>query len=612
MASPTTSTPLPRMQLVAIAFCLLTESIAATMLIPFVGLFVAFMQDWPAEKAGYASGFLIGLFMLGQVISCKAWSTLSDHYGRKIGIVLGIAGSTFATLFFGLSSNIWTCSFWRFVHGLFNGSSLISKTVISDITDRTNEAKGFMIISLMWGIGLLFGPAIGGFLYDPANSSLGNTLNVSPESFIGRHPAFLPSLFTAVYSFIAVTVAVVVLKESNAQARPLIYAFPRALRTKLAVLLRYLQPKLPEHKREIAIVGETQDIQESEMNKQLEPTGIATTECSPDSSPVTNAVVGQRKFGFKQAFQLQLTRRVLVISMLISASDMIYAETFPLWGIAEVEVGGLGLKANLIGSLILVNSIPSIIANMMFSSTLKRFKDQLTFFRTTEIFYGVLSFLVGFAPYFGPSAGFWFAMLIGVIRKAWESWCWSLLMMVCAQTAPKGKVGLMYAVQQASACVVRCIVPFIGAPLFAWSISGNHIFPFNHFLLFIISSIPLFVSWWFTKSIFIPIREYQWGEEPIRSSEEIIVADAEPVAPTGFSSRSFLGSLGEVNADSDEDRDRNLENASFSSLVTTFAMAMGPGTLQPPVMIGDFTGDNEEPRQYGNGYEDEDLEVTSS
>lgn len=609
-ATTTPSTPLPRMQLVAIAFCLLTESIAATMLIPFVGLFVAFMQDWPAEKAGYASGFLIGLFMLGQVVSCKAWSTLSDHYGRKVGIVLGITGSTFATLFFGLSSNIWTCSFWRFIHGLFNGSSLISKTVISDITDRTNEAKGFMIISLMWGIGLLFGPAIGGFLYDPANSSVGNTLGVSEGSFVGRHPAFLPSLFTAIYSFIAVVIAIVTLKESNRQARPLVYAFPRTLRSKVGVFLRYIQPKLPSSEREITITGATQEAENEEIQKATLPTGIATEESPRANSQIATETSGTRKFGFKQAFQFQLTRRVLVISMLISASDMIYAETFPLWGIADVEVGGLGLKANLIGSLILVNSIPSIIANMMFSSTLKRFKDQLTFFRTTEIFYGILSFLVGFAPYFGPSAGFWFAMFIGVVRKAWESWCWSLLMMVCAQTAPKGKVGLMYAVQQASACVVRCIVPFIGAPLFAWSISGSHIFPFNHFLLFILSSIPLFISWWFTKQIFIPAQEYQWGEEPVRHSDNDVMIEPQPVAPTGFSSRSFLGSTHDVDSNEDYEIDRGLENASFSSLVTTFAMAMGPGTLQPPVMIGKLNGETEEPRQYGRDYEDEDLEVT--
>lgn len=609
MSAPSSSTPLPKVQFIAVAFCLLTESIAATMLIPFVGLYVAFLQDWPAEKAGYASGFLIGLFMLGQVISCKAWSILSDHYGRKIGVILGILGSAVAQLLFGASTSIWTCSLWRFVHGLFNGSALVPKTIIADITNKSNEAKGFMVISLMWGIGLLFGPAIGGFLYDPANSSFGKLIGVTSKSFIGAHPAFLPSLFIAIYNFIALAVAIFVLNESNAQAAPLADAFPRIVRSKIAFFLRFVQPKLPLNGTETVVVNQREAGLALDNEKKSQPEGIVSDESPSGNTLVTAGRPVIRKFGFKQAFQFQLTKRVLVISMLISASDMIYAEIFPLWGIADEEAGGLALSASSIGLLILANSVPSIIANLMFSSVLKWSRDELTFFRSTQVCYSAFSFLVAFAPYFG-SLGFWFAMLIGVIRKAWESWCWSLLMMVCAQTAPKGKVSLMYAVQQASACVVRCIVPFIGAPLFAWSISGNHIFPFNHFLLFILSSIPLIVSWWLTKNIFIPVNEYQWGEEPLRCPEGAIVTDSMPRAPTGFSCKSLLGSYSGANFD-DEEVDSGLENTSFSTVVSTYAIGIGSGSLQPPVFIGDLSGEKEDPRHDEDGEEDVGLEVVN-
>lgn len=569
------ATPLPLLQMTIISVCLLSESICATMLIPFVGLFVAFMQGWKAEEAGYASGFLIGLFMLGQVISCKAWSLLSDRYGRKIGVVLGISGSALATLLFGLSSNIWICSFWRFIHGLFTGSSLISKTVIADVTDKTNEAKGFMLISLTWGIGLLFGPAIGGFLYDPAHSSFGQAIGVSETGFMSRYPAFLPSLFTSIYNVVASAIAIIFLEESNPQAKPMISGLPTVVREKIGWLFEYLQPKIPTATTEVTIV----DLPRASKSS---PVG-GTSEASPSQSSTVH-----RTFGFKQAFQLHLTRDVLVVSMLISASDMIYAETFPLWGIAEVKSGGLGLKADSIGVLILVNSIPGIGANVVFPSVLKWYNDELKFFRQTEIAYAVLSFLIAFAPYFGSSGGFWFAMLIGLIRKGWESWCWSVLMMVCAQTAPRGKVGVMYAVQQASACVVRCIVPFIGAPLFAWSIIGNHIFPFNHFLLFVLSAIPLLFSYALTYRVFLP-AEYEYGEDPVPFSDENRRSGEQ--APVGFSSRSFLGSDGD-SRNGDEDEPEGLMNSSFSTLATSFAMAMGPGNLQPSVMIGNLTGED--------------------
>lgn len=576
VANTRRATPLPIRQLVAVSLGLLSESICATMLIPFVGLYVAFMEDWPVEKAGYASGFLIGLFMLGQVVSCKSWNLLSERYGRKIGIVIGIGGSAVATLFFGLSPNIWICSFWRFVHGLFTGSSLISKTVIADVTDRTNEAKGFMLISLTWGVGMLFGPAIGGFLYDPAHSSFGNAIGVSSDGFMSRYPAFLASLFTAVYNTIALLGVAFLLSESNPHAKPVASAFPSVIQEKLAVFFTLIQPAIPSNSDEVIIVNaeekeETQVIEEREQENQ---------EAS------TNSV---SKFGFKSAFKFHLTKDVLFISMLISASDMIYAETFPLWGIADSSVGGLGLKADLIGVLIIVNSVPAVAANMVFASMLKWWNDELGFFKLTELMYALLSFTVPFAPFFGVNGGFWFAMFFGFIRKGWESWCWSCLMMICAQTAPKGKAGTMYAVQQASSCIVRCIVPFIGAPLFAWSISGDHIFPFNHFLLFLLCVIPLLHSWYITRGIFIPAVEYEWGTEPVPSME-VNIEQMEQL-PAGFSSRSFWGSQAgsDFNEESmDDNNSERLTNASFSTLAASFAFAMGGGHMQPSIVLGNI------------------------
>lgn len=165
-------------------------------------------------------------------------------------------------------------------------------------------------------------------------------------------------------------------------------------------------------------------------------------------------------------------------------------------------------------------------------------------------------------------------------------------MMVCAQTAPKGKVGVMYAVQQASACVVRCIVPFVGAPLFAWSITGSHIFPFNHFLLFVLSAIPLIGSYFLTRKIFIPAVEYEWGEAPIPSTDENPRITEQ--APIGFSTRSFLGSNtdGESRDGDLDDEPEGLMNTSFSTLATSFAMAMGPGNLQPSMMIGSINAED--------------------
>lgn len=109
--------------------------------------------------------------MLGQVISARTWGWISDQYGRRFPLISGLFVSGVIMLIFGFSSSVLMCGICRFFHGLFNGNILVAKTMMADITDKSNQAKGFSFLSLCSGIGFLIGPALGGMLYDPANSS---------------------------------------------------------------------------------------------------------------------------------------------------------------------------------------------------------------------------------------------------------------------------------------------------------------------------------------------------------------------------------------------------------------------------------------------------------
>ena len=43
-----------------------------------------------------------------------------------------------------------------------------NKVILGDISDDTNQAFGLAILASGWGGGLLLGPAIGGYLSEPA------------------------------------------------------------------------------------------------------------------------------------------------------------------------------------------------------------------------------------------------------------------------------------------------------------------------------------------------------------------------------------------------------------------------------------------------------------
>ncbi|KAK7195694.1 transporter-like protein [Novymonas esmeraldas] len=591
-------TPLPWDQLSILCVVLLTESICSTVLIPFVPSFIAHIRGWAVESSGYASGFPVGLFMLGQVLSGKMWGTFSDKLGRKLSITVGVLGCAICMFFFGLSGSLWVMCFWRFMHGMSAGCSIVAKTMINDLTDTTNRAKGLALVSLTWGVGTLFGPAVGGYLYDPAHSTTLAFLHVSPTSFLGEHPAFLPSAVVAMYNLFAVVVSVVFLRESNKDAQPLRDVLPPSLVKILQPVLRFLQPRLPCDDKvagEVTVTSADEHVGSGDHPTALKPSGAPATQTAAVSPA---AAAPHKSFGFKQAFTDPLLRRVCVISMLISSSDMTFAQIFPLWLAADTSRGGLSLTPSLMANLVLVNSIPAVLANVVFAKVIELSGGPIRLWIVSQLLYGLSTAVMPIATSLGPTGSFWYTMVIGMLRKVVECWSFGLMMVLVSLTAPKGKVGIMFGIQQSTACMVRCVVPFIFAPLFAWSIANPHTFPFNHYLVFLLCVVPLVIGAYMATKVYVPTDDD--AEEEADQSDPGATDDGERQSRLNSargSVRSRYSFFGAVNSDHRE-RESLLRN-SFADLANSFATNITPGVMQntilavpvgAPLALGDENG----------------------
>eukprot|EP00796_Vickermania_ingenoplastis_P012211 gene12210-biopygen8943 len=463
------ATPLPKMKMLAITATLLTEAICGSMLLPFVGLYVAHLQDISVEAAGYFSGILIGLFMLGQMISSKLWGWLSDTYGRKGPLTMGLFAGAWTMLFFGMAPNIYVCCVMRFLHGFFNGNVLIAKVIISDITDSTNAALGFSMVGLLFCIGSVFGPAIGGFLYDPSINPALQWMHVQPDSYMGRNPAFLPSLFVCIYSLISFVFCVVILPETNLHRTKSIRNVPV-----IGWVLNAVRPKA------VTIVTVTD---------------TTTAENETPEAPKPPAMT------YAKALKDPVIRSITILYMCIACTDMATGEILPLWAIASTEVGGLGMFSDAMGVLMIFFAVPTFASNLFFPQICRKLQNSGLVWRLFAGAYIIIIILLPFAVLAGTSGAFWYVLVFGSLKNSASSVCYNLVHLETARAAPPGTVGSVYGISQSMAVVVRTIVPFIAAPLFAWSISGHHAFPFNHYFVFFISVIPLFYS------IYVTLRQ---------------------------------------------------------------------------------------------------------
>jgi DHA1 family tetracycline resistance protein-like MFS transporter len=126
-----------------------------------------------AESFG-ASAFAIGLlgtsFSLMQFLFSPIWGRWSDRVGRKPIILVGLLGSCLSYVTMALAPSLTLLFVARIVGGIAGANIPTAQAYIADVTTPENRARGMGMVGAAFGLGFIFGPALGGLLsrYSPA------------------------------------------------------------------------------------------------------------------------------------------------------------------------------------------------------------------------------------------------------------------------------------------------------------------------------------------------------------------------------------------------------------------------------------------------------------
>jgi MFS transporter, DHA1 family, tetracycline resistance protein len=120
-----------------------------------------------AEHFG-ASALVVGLlsssFSLAQFLFAPFWGRLSDRIGRRPVILIGLLGSALSYTFFALATSLPMLFLARSLAGIAGANIPTAQAFIADTTTAETRARGMGLIGAAFGLGFIFGPAIGGFL----------------------------------------------------------------------------------------------------------------------------------------------------------------------------------------------------------------------------------------------------------------------------------------------------------------------------------------------------------------------------------------------------------------------------------------------------------------
>jgi multidrug resistance protein len=146
-----------------------------TMFIVMVG-FGVIMPILPfyAESMGATAthlGLLFASYSVVQFIFSPIWGQMSDRVGRKPMILLGLIGFGVSFFLFGMATSLWMLFAARLLGGILSAATLPTvMAYIADTTDEKGRGGGMGILGAAMGMGITFGPVIGGFLGEQSPS----------------------------------------------------------------------------------------------------------------------------------------------------------------------------------------------------------------------------------------------------------------------------------------------------------------------------------------------------------------------------------------------------------------------------------------------------------
>ncbi|KAH6604426.1 mfs transporter [Trichoderma cornu-damae] len=157
-------TPLPVRQLLLLAFLSLAEQTALNSIGPYLPAMVASMPGIPKEENGLYVGTLASVFALAQLSTNFLWGYASDVVGRKPVLLAGTCSLMCCFCAFGFCRQYWQMILVHAAMGLLNGNAACVPTVLGEVTDRSNQSKAFTYLPVIYSLGGLTGPALGGIL----------------------------------------------------------------------------------------------------------------------------------------------------------------------------------------------------------------------------------------------------------------------------------------------------------------------------------------------------------------------------------------------------------------------------------------------------------------
>ncbi|HRH80973.1 MAG TPA: multidrug effflux MFS transporter [Thiobacillaceae bacterium] len=129
----------------------------------YLPAFPAMLADFRAAPGTLA--YTLAAFFIGMAVGQLAYGPVSDRYGRRLPLMVGLALYALASLGCALSASVPALVAWRFLQALGGAAGLVlTRAIVRDRCATREAARAFSLLILVMGLAPILAPLLGGWV----------------------------------------------------------------------------------------------------------------------------------------------------------------------------------------------------------------------------------------------------------------------------------------------------------------------------------------------------------------------------------------------------------------------------------------------------------------
>ncbi|HET7426825.1 MAG TPA: MFS transporter [Gemmatimonadales bacterium] len=147
-------------RLAVLIFVCFVDAIGFMIILPLLPFYATRLAATPETV-----GRLIASYSIAQLLSAPIWGRVSDRYGRRPALLIGLGASAVAYAVFGIADAVWLLFASRVVQGAGGGTTGVAQAYVADTVEAKDRARALGWLSSATAAGVILGPAIGSFAF---------------------------------------------------------------------------------------------------------------------------------------------------------------------------------------------------------------------------------------------------------------------------------------------------------------------------------------------------------------------------------------------------------------------------------------------------------------